>query len=122
MKKCVFLISIFFTTKSFCQSLSFVSDSMIVIDLKPCFYFHKSNDSFFVQTLDNKKIIEWQVKSLGAGKFSTTYFFPTIEKQFHRGDINGRNDLIVLLVQAKLIQNCELIEKKLVKFIELNNQ
>lgn len=121
MTKYIFLISILFSAKLLCQSVNFVNDS-IIIDSKLCFYFHKSNDSFFIHTLDNKKIIEWQVKSLNAGKFSTTYFFPAIEKQFYRGDINGRNALIFLLVQNKIIQNCAINEKKLLKFIAQNNQ
>lgn len=121
MKKYIFLVSILFTTQSFSQSVSFTSDS-ILIDSKLCFYYQKSNDSFFIQTLSKKKIIEWQVKSLGAGKFSTTYFFPVIEKQFHRDGINGRNALIFLLVQNKIIRHCELNEKKLIKFIDENNQ
>ncbi|UAY53585.1 hypothetical protein [Ferruginibacter albus] len=107
--------------KSFSQTVSFSKDS-IIINSKLCMHFQQSNDTSYIYSLDDKKLIQWQVKPIGGGKFSTTYFFPGIEKTFHKANVNGRNAIIMALVQFKVIEDCTLYEKRLLKFIEKFNE
>lgn len=117
MKNILLAFLLISSFNAFSQTVSFKADS-IIIDSKLCLHFNKINDTFYVRTLDDKNIIEWQVLNISPGKFSTTYFFPTINEQLHIDDINGRNAIIFLLIKNDILINCELNEKRLVKFID----
>jgi len=67
-------------------------------------------------------MISGSVQNIGPGKFSTTYTFLPSNKDFTNSKINGRNELLFVLIQAKVLNETgELNEEKLSKFIEKYN-
>jgi hypothetical protein len=93
-----------------------------MINSRLCFRVKKANDSFFLQNVNEQKLIEWQVTNIASGKFSTIYYFPSINTKFHKEGINGRNAIIFFLLQNKAIKDCELEDKVLAKVIDKYNQ
>jgi hypothetical protein len=119
MKKILFLILLLaFYGCAFCQKLTFMKDSIFLND-KACLLYNRTGNDFIIYKLDSSKMILGSIQNVGPGKFSTTYTFEPSNKDFTNSKINGRNELLFILIQNKVLtETGELNEKKLLKFIE----
>jgi len=122
MKKNLLLILLLgFCYCAFCQKVTFTKDSIFLND-KACLLFSRTGNDFVIYKLDSSKMILGSIQNTAPGKFSTTYTFLPSNKDFINSKINGRNELLFILIQNKVLtETGELNEKKLSKFIEKYN-
>ena len=99
----IFVTNILSAQKKEKQTITDVSfkGTEIILNKKHAFNYQKDGNHFSILTLDDQKIIEGDISSLGDGKFSSLITFLP-DRKFSNEKIIGRNQLIFALVEKNV--------------------
>jgi len=109
------------TKEQLIKDVSF-NGTEIKLNNKHAFNYQKDGNHFAILTLDNQKIIEGDISSLGDGKFTSLITFLP-DRKFSNEKIVGRNQLIFALVEKNVFnKDFSINSENLDEFLKENNQ
>lgn len=98
-------------------------ENQIILNNKKAFDYNKNGNDFSILDSDGNILITGRISMNENGEWQSIIDFKTVDKKFSNKKIIGRNHLIFALAESNIIKkNFELDNKKLLKFIEKNNE
>jgi len=95
----------------------------IILNNKKAFDYQKNGNDYSILDLKGNILVSGKISKNENGEWYSIIDFVTVNKKFSNKKIIGRNHLIFALAQSNVIKkNFKLNEKKLLEFIEKNNE